>query len=104
MPRPKKEESKGARPATTPEGREQQLIALAVNLAERQLREGTAAPSVINHYLKMASTRETLEREILERQSKLIDAKVESIFKGKEQEISAKAALEALRTYQAGSN
>jgi len=100
----KKEEPKGAKPASTPEGREQQLINLAVNLAEKQLREGTASPSVINHYLKMASSRETIEREMLQKQSKLIDAKVESIVKGKEQELLAKAALDAMKNYQSGSN
>lgn len=100
----KKEETKGARPATSPEGREQQLIALAVNLAEQQLRDGSASPSVINHYLKMASKRETLERDILEKQSKLIDAKSNSIAKDKEQEQIAKAAIEAMKNYGSSSN
>lgn len=99
-----KDDSRNSRPATTPEGREQQLIALAVNLAEKQLKDGTASPSVINHYLKMASKRETLEREILERQSKLIEAKAQSIVKDKEQEQLAKAAIEAMKNYGSGSN
>jgi EAL domain-containing protein (putative c-di-GMP-specific phosphodiesterase class I) len=100
----KKEDLKESRPASTPEGREQQLISLAVNLAEKQLRDGSASPSVINHYLKMASRRESLEREILERQSKLIEAKAESIVKAKEQEHLAKAAIEAMKSYNSGSN
>lgn len=95
----KKEEPKDVRPASTPEGREQQLINLAVNLAEKQLREGTAAPSVITHYIKMGSKRENLEREILEKQSKLIEAKSDSIAKGKEQEQLAKEAIEAMKSY-----
>jgi hypothetical protein len=97
-------EPRAAKPSQTVEGREQQLISLAVDLAERQLREGTASPSVINHYLKMASKRETLEREILERQSKLIDAKAQSIVKAKEQDELAKAALEAMKNYSSGSD
>lgn len=100
----KKDELKELRPSSTPEGREQQLIALAVNLAEKQLRDGSASPSVINHYLKMASRREALEREILERQSKLIEAKAASIAEGKEQEQLAKAAIEAMKNYNSGSN
>ena len=100
----KKEEPKGNRPATSPEGREQQLIALAVNLAEKQLRDGSASPSVINHYLKMASKREVLEREILEKQSKLIEAKSNSIAKDKEQEELAKAAIEAMKSYGSSAN
>ena len=100
----KKEEPKGSRPMSTTEGREQQLIALAVNLAEQQLRDGTASPSIINHYLKMASTREVIEREMLEKQAKLLDAKAQSIVKEKEQEEIAKAALAALKSYNSGSN
>lgn len=91
------------RPASSPEGREQQLINLAVNLAEKQLIDGTASPSVINHYLKMASRREVLEREILEKQSKLIEAKAETIFKTKEDANLAKAAIDAMKNYQSGS-
>jgi hypothetical protein len=100
----KKEESKEFRPATTPEAREQQLVSLAVNLAEKQLRDGSAAPSVINHFLKIASTRETIEREMLEKQSKLIEAKAQSIYKDREAEDLAKAAIEAMKNYNSGSN
>ena len=92
-----------SKPASTPEGREQQLVNLAVELAEKQLREGTAAPSIINHYLKIASKREVLEREILEKQSKLIEAKAKSISKDKEAEELAKAAIEAMKSYSSGS-
>jgi hypothetical protein len=99
----KKEEDKGIKPATQPENREQQLISLAVNLAEKQLREGTASPSVITHYIKMASRREVLERDILEKQSKLIEAKAKTIVKEKEQEELAKRALEAMKKYSPGS-
>lgn len=88
-----------SRPALTPEAREQQLISLAVDLAEKQLRDGTASPSVINHYLKMASKREILEREILEEQTALIKAKASSLVKGQESEELAKAAVEAMKSY-----
>lgn len=93
-----------AKPASTPDGREQQLVNLAVNLAEKQLLEGTASAAVITHYLKIASTRETLEREILEKQSKLIEAKALSISKDKEAEELAKAAIDAMKNYNSGSN
>jgi hypothetical protein len=95
----KTEEPKRGRPSSTPDGREQQMIALAVDLAEQQLRDGTAAPSVINHFLKMGSKRENLEREILEKQSKLIEAKSQSIAKEKESEQTTKAAIEAMKNY-----
>lgn len=100
MAEPKK--GRVSRPATTPEGREQQLVNLAVELAEKQLKEGTASSAVITHYLKIASKREILEREILEKQSKLIEAKAQSIGKGKEAEELAKAAIEAMKSYAPG--
>ena len=103
MAKKKDEEVKGGSRASTPEAREQQLVNLAVNLAEKQLREGTAAPSVINHFLKIASTRETIEREMLEKQSKLIEAKAQSIAKDREAEDLAKAAIEAMKNYNSGS-
>lgn len=104
MVKKKQTEDKGMRPATTPEAREQQLVSLAVNLAEKQLRDGTASPSVINHFLKIASTRETIEREMLEKQKALIEAKASSINKDREAEDLAKAAIEAMKNYNSGSN
>lgn len=95
--------TKQSRPQSTPEGREQQLVSLAVDLAEKQLRDGTASPSVINHFLKIASTRETIEREILAKQSKLIEAKAQNISKDREAEQLAKAAIEAMKNYNSGS-
>jgi hypothetical protein len=100
----KKDEPKGMKPATTPEAREQQLVSLAVNLAEKQLLDGTASPSVINHFLKIASTRESIEREILEKQSKLIEAKAQTISRDREAEDLAKAAIQAMKNYNSGSN
>lgn len=100
---PKEVTQRESRPMADPERREQQLVSLAVDLAERQLRDGTASSAVISHYLKLASKREVLERDILEKQSKLIDAKAQNIVKEKESEEMAKAALEALKTYGSGS-
>ena len=90
-------------PAQDPVAREKQLINLAVDLAEKQLIEGTASPSVLTHYLELASTRETVEREILEKQAKLITAKTDSISQAKDTEEMVKQAIDAMRTYS-GSN
>lgn len=49
-------------PALSPDQKENELISLAVDLAERQLREGTASSQVIAHYLKLGSSRERLEK------------------------------------------
>lgn len=92
-------QKKTSKPASSPEARENQLVNLAVQLAEKQLREGTASPSVINHFLKIASRREVLEREILEKQSRLIEAKATNMSKDREAEDLAKAAIDAMKNY-----
>lgn len=83
----------------TPEAREKQLIGYAVDLAERQLIEGTASSQVITHYLKLASTREQIEKEILEKQKELISAKTESIKSAKKVEELYAEALGAMKRY-----
>lgn len=87
-------------PATTVEGRENQMISLAVDLAEKQLRNGTASSQVISHYLKLGSTKERLEKEILEKQKELITAKTESIQSGKKLEELFSEAVDAMRSYK----
>lgn len=90
------------KPAVDPESREKQLVNLAVDLAERQLMDGTAPPSVINHFLKIASKRESLERDILEKQAELIQSKAKNISKDRDAEELAKAAIEAMKSYKPG--
>lgn len=95
----KKSTSKKIRPATNPEARENQLIALAVGLAERQLLEGSASSQVITHFLKLGTRREQIEREILEKQKTLIDAKTESLQSSKKMEELYMNALNAMKNY-----
>ena len=87
------------RPALTPEARENQLIYLATNLAEQQLRDGTASSQVITHYLKLGSTKERIEKEILEKQKELITAKTESLQSAKRIEELYANAITAMRKY-----
>lgn len=87
------------RPAITPEQRENQMISLAVDLAEKQLRDGTASSQVITHYLKLAGEKERLEREILARQKELITAKTESLKAAKKVEELYSAAIAAMKRY-----
>lgn len=91
--------SKKMRPALTPEARENQLISLAVDLAEKQLQEGTASSQVITHYLKLGSTKEKIEKEILEKQKELLEAKTEALQSAKRVEELYTNALEAMRNY-----
>lgn len=93
------ESSRKMRPALTPEARENQLISLAVDLAEKQLQEGTASSQVITHYLKLGSTKERLEKEKLEEENKLLRAKTEAMQSAKRIEELYTNALDAMRTY-----
>lgn len=75
------------------------MISLAVDLAERQLREGTASTAVISHYLKLGSTRERLEREKLIEENKLLKAKTEALESAARAEEMFAKAIEAMRKY-----
>ena len=86
-------------PATTPESRENQMVSLAVDLAEKQLAEGTASSQVITHYLKLATTRETLEKQKLVSENELLKARVESIHSSANVEALYKDALNAMKSY-----
>lgn len=99
-----KDTSKKIRPATTPEARENQLISLAVDLAEKQLLEGTASSQVITHYLKLGSTKERIEREILEKQKALIEAKTENLQSAKRIEELYTNAINAMKNYSGQNN
>lgn len=103
MPNTEKDVQKSTKPrrppAKTLDGREQQLVNLAVDLAEKQLLDGTAAPSVITHYLKLGTTRERLEKEKLERENDLLKAKVETLASSKKVEELYEQAIEAMRAY-----
>lgn len=87
-------------PASDPDAREEQMIALAVDLAEQQLMDGTASSAVITHYLKLGSKTARIEREILRKQAKLLEAKTDAIENGKNQEQMAENAIAAMRMYQ----
>lgn len=92
-------ESSSIRPALTPEARENQLIYLATELAEQQLRDGTASSQVITHYLKLGTSKERIEREILEKQKELISAKTEALQSAKRIEELYGKAISAMRKY-----
>jgi len=91
--------TKNIRPALTPEARENQLIYLATDLAEQQLKDGTASSQVITHYLKLGTTKERIEKEILEKQKELITAKTEALQSAKRIEELYANAISAMRKY-----
>lgn len=86
------------------EEQENHLISLAVDLAEQQLRDGTASSQVITHYLKLGTMKERLEREKLEEENKLLRAKTEALQSGKEIEELYSKALQAMTAYRGNDN
>lgn len=87
------------RPATSIENRENQLVSLAMDLAEKQLAEGTASSQVITHYLKLGSTREQKEQERLANENLVLEAKVDAMQSAKRVEELYEKALNAMKTY-----
>jgi hypothetical protein len=87
------------RPATTPEGRENEVVSQAIDLAEQQIRDGTASSQVITHFLKLGSTLEILEQERLRHENELTKVKIEALESQKRVEELYKEALDAMRSY-----
>ena len=90
---------KRRRKASTVEARENQLIALAIDLAEKKIRDGTASSQVITHYLKLGSTKERLEKKLTEKQIELTDAKIESIRTMQHEDEMYEQAIAAMKRY-----
>lgn len=96
--------SRKMRPALTPEARENQLISLAVDLAEQQLRDGTASSQVIAHFLKQSTEKAKLEQEKLRQENELLKAKTENLQSSKRIEELYTKALNAMRDYSGNGN
>ena len=95
-----KESSKcKSRPALTPEAKENQMISLAMDLAEQQLRDGTASSQLITEFVKRGSEKARLENEKLRKENELLRARTEAMESAKEVERLYKEALDAMRDY-----
>lgn len=90
---------KRIRPALTPEARENQLISLAIDLVEQRLIDGTASSQETTHFLKLATAKSRIEKEILEKQKDLITAKTEALQAAKRSEELYANAISAMRKY-----
>lgn len=87
------------RPALTPEARDNQLIARAVDLAEQRLIEGTASSQEIVYFLKLGNTKSQLEIEKLKAENELLKAKTESLQSMKHIEELYAEAMSAMTRY-----
>jgi hypothetical protein len=95
-------EIKKIRPATTPEAREQQLIALAVDRVEERLLDGTATSAEIIHFLRLGCQKTQLEMEKLKKENELLHAKTEAIQAEKDTRELFAEAIAAMTSYNVG--
>lgn len=87
-------------PATSPEAREKQLIAMAYDLAEQRLANGTATSQEIVHFLRLGSIKEKKELEMMEKKNELMTAKTEALQSAKRIEELYSDAIKAFASYQ----
>lgn len=87
------------RPALSIEARENQLISLCVDEAEKRIRDGTASSQLLVHYLKQGTVKAQLEKEKLVQENKLTEAKIKALESAEEIKVLYDAALKAMRTY-----
>lgn len=87
------------RPALSPEARENQMIALAMDCAEQQLMDRTASSQVITHFLKLGTAKYEYELEKLRQENSLMQAKTEALQSAQKSDELYKEALNAFKTY-----
>ena len=87
------------RAAMSPEARENQMISLAVDVAEKQMLEGTASSQVITHFLKLGSRKEQLEREKLENENELLRTRIKALESSEKSEEMYAKVLRAIKEY-----
>lgn len=87
-------------PARTPEDRENQLMAAAVDLVEKQIAEGTVSSQVLSHYIRMSSTRNRLEEQKLRYETERLRVQNENEVLAREREEDYAKVLQALQAYR----
>ena len=87
------------RPATTPEARERQLIAMSYDLAEKQLREGTASSQIIHHFLQRGAESQRLAEEKTREEIKHLKAKTKAVESQEKTEEFYNKVLQHMKRY-----
>ena len=67
------------RPALTAESREGQLIALAMDRVDDRIRNNQASSQELVHFLRLGTEKEKLEREKLQNENIMLQAKVKAL-------------------------
>lgn len=88
------------RPALTPEARWSQMTALAMDLVEQRLRDGTASSQETTQFLKHASLKAQAELEKIKLENELTVAKTKALERDDEMKELCENAIRAMRNYQ----
>ena len=91
--------SRSRRPPISPEANENQMISMAMDLARKQLQDGTASSQVITHFLKLGTIKAELEKEKLENENALLRARTEAIDSSKDMAAMYAEAIKAMQRY-----
>jgi hypothetical protein len=75
------------------------MVALAYDLVEKRMREGTATSQETTHFLKLGSSREQLEQQRLRHENQLTQVKIEAIERDKERDMNLLVVIDAMRSY-----
>lgn len=88
------------RPQQTPEGREKQIIAEAMNLAEQKILDGSANSQIICHFLKLGTAQAQYEMEKIKKENILLEAKAEAIKNGSNTDALYEEVINAIKGYR----
>lgn len=91
-------------PAVDPEARENQMISMAIDAAERELMKEHPSNQVVLHYLKLATTKNQLEKEKLRKENLLLEAKADAMKSAARSEEMYAEAIRAMQIYQGSIN
>lgn len=85
--------------ALSPDERENVLIAMAYDLAEEQLADGTVSSQVLSQLIRNGSSRGRAELQKLQRENELLRVKAESIEAAQRTDELYAQALSAMQAY-----
>ena len=98
-PKGKPEQELDPIPPRTEEEEEKRAGSYAMDLAIKQLREGTASSQIIVHFLRINSQKEQAELRKIQKEIELLEAKKKSIEAGEEQDKKYEEVVKAISSY-----
>lgn len=83
----------------SPEAVENNIISLAMDLAEKRIKDGTASSQIVTHFVRRGSRKEKLEEELISQKKDLMAKKMELMESQQKVEALFKDALDAMKVY-----